>query len=156
LPHRDIGARRSSDAADEDAWVEHVNDVSTVSLRSTCSFLVCRHQHSRPAARLHAYIGVSGLCAEMQRGHDDGFSGFVLQGGRGSNAPPRVRTPNAGVPIDIEGDFTGGGGGQARANGVKAVHVIGVAITTRRISDALLNRRRRTEIDSRTRSSMSP
>src|SRR4051794_4607688 len=35
---RDIGATSIEPiAADEDAWVEHVNDVSTVSLRSTCS-----------------------------------------------------------------------------------------------------------------------
>jgi cation diffusion facilitator CzcD-associated flavoprotein CzcO len=63
---RDVGASSIEPMlADEDAWVAHVNDVSTVSLRSTCSS--CRCQHSRPSSRIHAlYRRFPNLRTEVQ------------------------------------------------------------------------------------------
>ena len=69
---RDIGADSIEPLQDdEDAWVEHVNDVSTVSLRSTCSSWYVGTNIAGPPARVHAlYRRLSGLCAEMQRGDE--------------------------------------------------------------------------------------
>ena len=102
---RDIGAATIEPVpASEDEWVEHVNDVSTVSLRSTCSsWYVGTNIPGRPRVFM-PYIG--GFPVYVQKCNEvmtDGFSGFALQGGRGSNAPPRVRyTERWRVPIDIE------------------------------------------------------
>jgi len=75
-----------------------------VSLRSTCSsWYVGTNIPGRPRVFM-PYIG--GFPVYVQKCNEvmtDGFSGFVLQGGRGSNAPPRVRyTERWRVPIDIE------------------------------------------------------
>jgi cyclohexanone monooxygenase len=81
---RDVGAATiEPKREDEDAWVEHVTDVSTVSLRSTCSFPV--------------YVQ---KCNEVMSA---GFDGFVLEGAPASNAAPQVRyTERWRVPIDID------------------------------------------------------
>jgi len=102
---RDIGAATIEPVlADEDAWVEHVNDVSTVSLRSTCSsWYVGTNIPGRPRVFM-PYIG--GFPVYVQKCNEvmnSGFDGFVLQGARDSNAPPRVRfTERWQVPLDIE------------------------------------------------------
>src|SRR4030081_1243101 len=89
---------------DEDAWVEHVNDVSTVSLRSTCSsWYVGTNIPGRPRVFM-PYIGGFPIyvkkCNEVRSG---GFDGFVLEGTRASNAPPQVRhTERWRVPLDID------------------------------------------------------
>ena len=74
--------RRSSRAlADEDDWVEHVNEVSKVSLRSTCSsWYVGTNIPGRPRVFM-PYIG--GFPIYVQKCNEvmsDGFEGFVLEG----------------------------------------------------------------------------
>jgi cyclohexanone monooxygenase len=101
---RDIGAGAiEPTVADEDAWVEHVNEVSKVSLRSTCSsWYVGANIPGRPIVFM-PYIG--GFPIYVQKCNEvmsNGFEGFVLDGA-GSNAPPRVRlTERWRVPLDIE------------------------------------------------------
>jgi cyclohexanone monooxygenase len=102
---RDIGATTiEPKLADEDAWVAHVNDVSTVSLRSTCSsWYVGTNIPGRPRVFM-PYIG--GFPIYVQKCNavmNSGFDGFVLEGSRGSNAAPKVRfTERWQVPLDIE------------------------------------------------------
>ena len=72
---RDVGARDASSRAarHEDAWVAHVNEVPTLAALDL-QLLVCRRQHPRQAARLHAlYRRLPGLCAEVQRGRGQGL-----------------------------------------------------------------------------------
>jgi cyclohexanone monooxygenase len=102
---RDVGATSIEPTLrDEDAWVEHVNDVSTVSLRSTCSsWYVGTNIAGRPRVFM-PYIGGFPVyvqkCNEVMSG---GFDGFVLEGAPASNAAPQVRyTERWRVPIDIE------------------------------------------------------
>jgi cyclohexanone monooxygenase len=102
---RDIGADSiEPKREDEDAWVEHVNDVSTVSLRSTCSsWYVGTNIPGRPRVFM-PYIGGFPVyvqkCNEVMSG---GFAGFVLDGGQKANAEPQVRfTERWRVPLDIE------------------------------------------------------
>ena len=89
---------------DENAWVEHVNDVSTVSLRSTCSsWYVGANIAGRPRVFM-PYIGGFPVyvqkCNEVMSG---GFNGFVLEGAPDRNAAPQVRyTERWRVPIDID------------------------------------------------------
>ncbi|KJC57428.1 cyclohexanone monooxygenase [Bradyrhizobium sp. LTSPM299] len=102
---RDIGAGTIEPTRDdEDAWVAHVNDVSTVSLRSTCSsWYVGTNIPGRPRVFM-PYIG--GFPVYVQKCNEvmnSGYDGFVLQGAQGSNAPPLVRfTERWQVPLDIE------------------------------------------------------
>ncbi|KWV46269.1 cyclohexanone monooxygenase [Bradyrhizobium macuxiense] len=102
---RDIGAGTIEPVReDEDAWVAHVNDVSTVSLRSTCSsWYVGTNIPGRPRVFM-PYIG--GFPIYVQKCNEvmnSGYDGFVLQGARDSNAPPQVRfTERWQVPLDIE------------------------------------------------------
>jgi cyclohexanone monooxygenase len=102
---RDIGAGAIEPTiADEDAWVEHVNEVSKVSLRSTCSsWYVGANIPGRPIVFM-PYIG--GFPIYVQKCNEvmsNGFEGFVLDGAAASNAPPRVRlTERWRVPLDIE------------------------------------------------------
>jgi cyclohexanone monooxygenase len=89
---------------DEDAWVEHVNEVSTVSLRSTCSsWYVGANIPGRPRVFM-PYIG--GFPIYVQKCNEvmsSGFDGFVLEGTPLSNAAPQVRyTERWRVPIDID------------------------------------------------------
>src|SRR5262249_14175861 len=90
--------------ADEDAWVEHVNEVAQVSLRSTCSsWYVGANIPGRPRVFM-PYIGGFPIyvqkCNEVM---ENGFAGFVLHGDAGGNAAPRFRyTERWRVPLDIE------------------------------------------------------
>ena len=102
---RDVGATSIEPALkDEDAWVEHVNDVSTVSLRSTCSsWYVGTNIPGRPRVFM-PYIGGFPVyvqkCNEVMNG---GFEGFVLEGAQDSNTAPAVRyTERWRVPLDID------------------------------------------------------
>jgi cyclohexanone monooxygenase len=102
---RDIGATCIEPVPEhEDAWVEHVNDVSTVSLRSTCSsWYVGANIEGRPRVFM-PYIGGFPVyvqkCNEVMSG---GFEGFVLEGAPSRNAAPQVRcTERWRVPIDID------------------------------------------------------
>src|SRR5262245_22743860 len=102
---RDVGASSIEPLqADEDAWVTHVNEVSTVSLRSTCSsWYVGTNIPGRPRV-FKPYIG--GLPIYVQRCTEvmnNAYDGFVLKGARASNTPPHVRfTERWQVPLDIE------------------------------------------------------
>jgi cyclohexanone monooxygenase len=102
---RDIGADAiEPKVADEDAWVEHVNEVSKVSLRSTCSsWYVGANIPGRPIVFM-PYIG--GFPIYVQKCNEvmsNGFEGFVLDGAAAGNAPPSVRlTERWRVPLDIE------------------------------------------------------
>ena len=89
---------------DENAWVEHVNDVATVSLRSTCSsWYVGANIPGRPRVFM-PYIG--GFPVYVQKCNEvmtNGFEGFVLDAAMESNAAPQVRyTERWRVPLDIE------------------------------------------------------
>jgi cyclohexanone monooxygenase len=102
---RDVGATSIEPLAeDEDAWVEHVNEVSKVSLRSTCSsWYVGANILGRPRVFM-PYIGgfpvYAQKCNEVMTG---GFSGFVLEGAPLGNAAPEVRyTERWRVPLDID------------------------------------------------------
>ena len=90
---RDIGAATVEPTRTyEDDWAEHVNDVSKVSLRSTCSsWYNAANIPGRPRVFM-PYIG--GFPVYVQRCNEvmnAGYDGFVLQGTRGANAPPQIR-----------------------------------------------------------------
>jgi len=102
---RDIGASTiEARVEDEDAWVEHVNEVSKVSLRSTCSsWYVGSNTPGRPRVFM-PYIG--GFPIYVQKCNEvmsSGFDGFVLEGATKTNKPPQVRlTERWRAPLDIE------------------------------------------------------
>ena len=102
---RDVGAATiEARLEDEDAWVEHVNEVSKVSLRSTCSsWYVGTNIPGRPRVFM-PYIG--GFPIYVQKCNEvmsSGFDGFVLEGAAATNEPPEVRyTERWRVPLDIE------------------------------------------------------
>jgi cyclohexanone monooxygenase len=102
---RDVGAEVIEARFEaEDAWVEHVNEVSKVSLRSTCSsWYVGANISGRPRVFM-PYIGGFPIyvhkCNEVM---SNGFEGFVLEGATASNNEPVVRlTERWRVPLDIE------------------------------------------------------
>src|SRR6202166_4842663 len=102
---RDIGAGSIEPTlAHEDAWVEHVNEVSTVSLRSTCSsWYVGTNIPGRPRVFM-PYIGGFPVyvqkCNEVMYG---GFEEFDMEGTNEINAEPKVCfTERWRVPLDIE------------------------------------------------------
>ena len=102
---RDVGARTiEARVEDEDRWVEHVNEVAQVSLRSTCSsWYVGANIPGRPRVFM-PYIG--GFPVYVQRCNevmDAGYDGFVLDGARSGNIPPRVRlTERWHVPLQMD------------------------------------------------------
>jgi cyclohexanone monooxygenase len=102
---RDVGASTiEARLEDEDAWVEHVNEVSKVSLRSTCSsWYVGANIPGRPRVFM-PYIG--GFPIYVQKCNEvmnNGFDGFVLEGAPPSNSAPKVRyTERWRVPLDID------------------------------------------------------
>jgi cyclohexanone monooxygenase len=102
---RDVGAATiEARVEDEDAWVEHVNEVSKVSLRSTCSsWYVGTNIPGRPRVFM-PYIG--GFPIYVQKCNEvmsNGFDGFVLDGAAATNKPPQVRyTERWRVPLDME------------------------------------------------------
>jgi cyclohexanone monooxygenase len=88
----------------EDEWIEHVNEVSKVSLRSTCSsWYVGTNIAGRPRVFM-PYIG--GFPVYVQKCNEvmsRGFEGFVIDGGTARNEEPRVRlTERWRVPLDID------------------------------------------------------
>jgi cyclohexanone monooxygenase len=102
---RDVGAVTVEPVqAYEDEWVEHVNEVSKISLRSTCSsWYVGANIPGRPRVFM-PYIG--GFPIYVQKCNEvmtNGFEGFVMEGGDIGNEAPRVRlTERWRVPLDIE------------------------------------------------------
>ena len=102
---RDIGAATVEPIEKyEDEWIEHVNEVSKVSLRSTCSsWYVGANIPGRPRVFM-PYIG--GFPIYVQKCNEvmtNGFEGFVMEGASAGNEMPRVRlTERWRVPLDIE------------------------------------------------------
>jgi cyclohexanone monooxygenase len=102
---RDIGAATLEPLQRyEDEWIEHVNEVSKVSLRSTCSsWYVGANIPGRPRVFM-PYIG--GFPVYVQKCNEvmsNGFEGFVIEGADAGNEAPRVRlTERWRVPLDIE------------------------------------------------------
>jgi len=102
---RDIGAATIEPIETyEDEWIEHVNEVSKVSLRSTCSsWYVGGNIPGRPRVFM-PYIG--GFPIYVQKCNEvmtNSFEGFALEGTSAANEPPRVRlTERWRVPLDIE------------------------------------------------------
>jgi cyclohexanone monooxygenase len=102
---RDVGASTiEPQGGYEDDWVEHVNEVAKVSLRSTCSsWYVGANVPGRPRVFM-PYIG--GFPVYVQKCNEvmtKGFEGFTLDGAKPSNAMPRVRwTERWRVPLDID------------------------------------------------------
>jgi cyclohexanone monooxygenase len=102
---RDLGAATIEPIQhDEDEWVEHVNEVSKVSLRSTCSsWYVGANIAGRPRVFM-PYIG--GFPIYVQKCNEvmsNGFEGFAIEGADTGNQSPRVRlTERWRVPLDIE------------------------------------------------------
>ena len=103
---RDIGAAIVEPVqAYEDEWVEHVNEVSKISLRSTCSsWYVGANIPGRPRVFM-PYIGGFPIYVQQVRNEvmTNGFEGFVMDGADIGNEAPRVRlTKRWRVPLDIE------------------------------------------------------
>ncbi|MEC8199135.1 MAG: NAD(P)/FAD-dependent oxidoreductase [Pseudomonadota bacterium] len=89
---------------EEDAWVEHVNAVAAISLRSTCSsWYVGANISGRPRVFM-PYIGGFPIyvnkCNEVM---DNGYEGFLLEGAKATNEPPKVRnTDRWHVELDMD------------------------------------------------------
>jgi cyclohexanone monooxygenase len=102
---RDIGAATIEPIQqDEDDWVAHVNEVSKVSLRSTCSsWYVGANIAGRPRVFM-PYIG--GFPVYVQKCNEvmtNAFEGFAIEGARAGNEAPRVRlTERWRVPLDVD------------------------------------------------------
>ena len=90
--------------AHEDDWIEHVNEVSKVSLRSTCSsWYVGANIPGRPSVFM-PYIGGFPIyvnkCNEVMM---SGYDSFVIQGSDKTNTPPQMRcTERWHVELDLE------------------------------------------------------
>ncbi len=101
----DIGAAAiEAKTEDEDAWVEHVNAVSKVSLRSTCSsWYVGANIAGRPRVFM-PYIG--GFPIYVQKCNEvmtKGFEGFEFVGAETGGGAPKVRhTERWRVPLDMD------------------------------------------------------
>jgi cyclohexanone monooxygenase len=102
---RDVGAQSIEPRVEfEDQWVEHVNEVAKISLRSTCSsWYVGANVPGRPRVFM-PYIGGFPIyvnrCNEVM---SNGFEGFILEGANETKGPPKVRlTARWRVPLDME------------------------------------------------------
>jgi len=90
---RDVGAATiEPETAYENDWVDHVNEVSKVSLRSTCSsWYVGANIPGQPRVFM-PYIGGFPIyvnkCIDVMA---NGYEGFVMEGARAADAPPRIR-----------------------------------------------------------------
>ncbi|MGI9409746.1 MAG: flavin-containing monooxygenase, partial [Hyphomicrobiaceae bacterium] len=102
---RDVSARTIEPRIeDEDAWVEHVNEVAQVSLRSTCSsWYTGANVPGRPVVFMPYIGGFPVYVAKCNEVMDAGYEGFNLEGGRATTAAPRISlTERWHVPLDQE------------------------------------------------------
>ena len=102
---RDVGARTfEARVEDEDRWVAHVNEVSQVSLRSTCSsWYVGANVPGRPRVFMPYIGGFPIYVQKCNEEMDGGYEGFVLDGATTRNAPPEIRlTRRWHVPLDMD------------------------------------------------------
>ena len=102
---RDIGATTIEPRqGDEEAWIEHVNEVAAISLRSTCSsWYVGANIPGRPRVFM-PYIGGFPIyvnkCNEVM---DSGYEGFVFDRKSTNNEPPKIRnTDRWHVELDMD------------------------------------------------------
>ena len=102
---RDVGAETIEPTFQyEDDWVEHVNEVSKVSLRATCSsWYVGANIPGRPRVFM-PYIGGFPIyvdkCNEVMT---KGFEGFLLDKVVGTEVPPKIRrTERWRMALDID------------------------------------------------------
>ena len=100
-----FGAETFEPALDaQDAWVEHVNKVAAISLRSTCSsWYVGANIPGRPRVFM-PYIGGFPIyvqkCNEVQT---HGYEGFTFDKAMPRNEEPKVReTERWRVPLDVQ------------------------------------------------------
>jgi len=102
---RDIGAASIEPTIQhEDDWVDHVNEVSKVSLRSTCSSW---YRGTNIAGRPQVFMPyIGGFPIYVQKCNDvmsKGFEGFIMAGADKPSSPPRVRyTERWRVPLDMD------------------------------------------------------
>ena len=101
---RDIGAAAIEPTLPvEDDWVEHVNTVAAISLRSTCSsWYVGANMPGRPRVFM-PYIG--GFPVYVQKCNEvmtDGFIGFLFDGAPASQTPEVRLTERWRVQLDID------------------------------------------------------
>ena len=101
---RDVGVQTiDASRSFEDDWVDHVNDVSKVSLRSTCSsWYVGANVPGRPRVFM-PYIG--GFPIYVERCNEvmsKGYEGFLLDGMKGAEQPKVKLTQRWRVPLDVE------------------------------------------------------
>ena len=102
---RDIGAATIEPTlVAEDDWVDHVNEVAQVSLRSTCSsWYVGANVPGRPRVFMPYIGGFPVYVDKCNQVMTDGFEGFDLRGGLSSNEQPMVRnTERWRVPLDVQ------------------------------------------------------
>ena len=102
---RDVGVETiEPQLGDEDAWIEHVNEVAAISLRSTCSsWYVGANIPGRPRVFM-PYIGGFPIyvnkCNEVM---DNGYEGFIFDRQTEGNAPPKIRnTDRWHVELDMD------------------------------------------------------
>ena len=88
----------------EDDWVAHVNEVSQVSLRSTCSsWYVGANVPGRPRVFMPYIGGFPVYVVKCNEVMDAGYEGFRIEGGNGADGPPKIRaTERWHVPLDVE------------------------------------------------------
>ena len=101
----DIGAETIEPTLEaEDAWVDHVNEVSEISLRSTCSSWYIGANIPGTPRVFMPYIG--GFPVYVQKCNDvmtNGYEGFKINGDTPKAECPNIRqTERWRVPLDIE------------------------------------------------------
>jgi len=102
---RDIGAQTiEATVKCEDDWVEHVNEVAKISLRSiSSSWYLGANVPGRPRVFMPYIGGFPIYVDKCNQVMTNGFEGFVLDGTRNSDASPKVRlTERWRVPVDMD------------------------------------------------------
>ena len=76
--------------AREDAWIEHVNEAASASLRSTCSsWYVGANIAGRPRVFMPYIGGFPVYVEKCNEVASNGYEGFVFEGAEAANQPPR-------------------------------------------------------------------
>lgn len=102
---RDIGAQTIEPTLKyEDEWVDHVNEVAKISLRSTASsWYLGANVPGRPRVFMPYIGGFPIYVDKCNQVMTNGFEGFELDGTRNSDAAPKVRlTERWRVPVDMD------------------------------------------------------
>ncbi len=102
---RDVGVETiEPQLGDEDAWIEHVNEVAAISLRSTCSsWYVGANISGRPRVFMPYIGGFPIYVNKCNKVMDNGYEGFVFDRHTEGNAPPKIRnTDRWHVELDMD------------------------------------------------------